>query len=84
MHDSREAVGGGLGTDALPHEIFLQGKERTCRYGGHNETQASLEDHLRTSSSHILEWTVFMVSVIAAVIIPWNTWRVARSTKSVK
>ena len=48
MHDSREAVGGGLGTDALPHEIFLQGKERTCRYGGHNETQASLEDHLRT------------------------------------
>ena len=44
----------------------------------------SVEDHLRTSSSHILEWTVFMVSVIAAVIIPWNTWRVARSTKSVK
>lgn len=38
----------------------------------------SVEDHLRTSSVHILEWTVFLISVVAAVVIPWNTWRVAR------
>ena len=38
----------------------------------------SVEDHLRTSSVHILEWTVFSISVVAAVVIPWNTWRVAR------
>jgi hypothetical protein len=40
----------------------------------------SVEDHLRTSSMHVLEWAVFMISVVAAVVIPWNTWRVARST----
>lgn len=44
----------------------------------------SVEDHLRTSSNHILEWTVFMISVIATVAIPWNTWRVARSAVNVK
>jgi hypothetical protein len=42
----------------------------------------SVEEHLRTSKAHVLEWTVFFFSVAAAVVIPWNTWRGARKVNA--
>ena len=38
----------------------------------------SVEAHMKASSSHYLEWVVFVVSVLAAVIIPGNIWRTVR------
>jgi hypothetical protein len=38
----------------------------------------SVEAHMKTSSSHYMEWFVFFVSVAAAVVIPGNIWRTVR------
>ena len=40
----------------------------------------SVEAHMKSSSSHYLEWAVFAVSVIATVVIPGNIWRTLRTS----